>query len=191
VNCPVASNTAVLGGGGTSGGRALNSIVYFNHILVAITTRTNHDGGFFTNSCTTPLPTFSVNVVTNPPLLQDLAGGDLRLNPGSPSVNAGNNSFTSEPTDMDGNPRVVGGAVDLGAYELIGPVLTTPRLLTNGVFTSVLMGATNWSYAIEYSTNLAHWTGLTILSNTAGVMPFEDTDASNSVRRYYRARVLP
>jgi hypothetical protein len=89
--------------------------------------------------------------------------------------------------------NVSGMAVSDPAMVIIlpAPVLTTPRLLTNGVFTSVLMGPTNWSYAIEYSTNLAHWTGLTILSNTAGVMPFEDTDASNSVRRYYRARVLP
>ena len=50
--------------------------------------------------------------------------GDLRLGAGSPAVDAGTNSATSLPTDLDGNPRVVDGdgdgtaTVDMGAYEL-------------------------------------------------------------------------
>ena len=43
--------------------------------------------------------------------------GDYRLLPGSAAINAGDNAFTSEPTDLDGNPRIVGGTIDLGAYE--------------------------------------------------------------------------
>ena len=44
---------------------------------------------------------------------------DLRLSPGSPAIDAGDNagvpSFTT--TDLQGRPRITGGAVDLGAFE--------------------------------------------------------------------------
>jgi uncharacterized repeat protein (TIGR01451 family) len=46
-------------------------------------------------------------------------GGDLRLRPGSPAIDAGDNGFLPSwvTTDLDGNPRTVHGIVDLGAYE--------------------------------------------------------------------------
>jgi parallel beta-helix repeat protein len=43
---------------------------------------------------------------------------DAHLQCGSPAVNAGNNSAPSIPSDdYDENPRIVGGTVDMGAYE--------------------------------------------------------------------------
>jgi parallel beta-helix repeat protein len=44
---------------------------------------------------------------------------DLRLAPLSPCVDSGDPGYVSGPdeTDFDGNPRVVGGRVDMGAYE--------------------------------------------------------------------------
>jgi hypothetical protein len=46
-------------------------------------------------------------------------GDDFRLAPGSPAVNAGDAGFVPADltTDLLGNPRVAGGAVDLGAFE--------------------------------------------------------------------------
>jgi hypothetical protein len=46
--------------------------------------------------------------------------GNLRLRPGSPALDAGSNSVASPSlpaTDRDGNPRIVNGTVDMGAYE--------------------------------------------------------------------------
>jgi uncharacterized repeat protein (TIGR01451 family) len=43
--------------------------------------------------------------------------GNLRLRAGSPAVNAGDNSDVTVLTDLDGNPRIMGGTVDMGAYE--------------------------------------------------------------------------
>lgn len=57
-----------------------------------------------------------------PPLFADEAAGDFRLQPASPCRDAGANAFVSGTTDLDGNPRVVNGLVDMGAYELQEPL---------------------------------------------------------------------
>jgi hypothetical protein len=46
--------------------------------------------------------------------------GNLRLQPCSPVINKGNNSLvpTGTTTDLDGNARIFGSTVDMGAYEL-------------------------------------------------------------------------
>jgi len=60
------------------------------------------------------------------PLLRDTDGpddvpgtkdDDLRLFPGSPCTNAGDNTAVTVSTDLDGNPRIIDGIVDMGAYE--------------------------------------------------------------------------
>lgn len=53
------------------------------------------------------------------PLFVDAPGNNLRLQTGSPAVDTGDNSAPNLPaTDLDGNARVIGAAVDMGAYEL-------------------------------------------------------------------------
>lgn len=50
--------------------------------------------------------------------------GDLRLQEGSPAVNAGDNNLlpATVTTDLDNNPRIVDGVIDLGAFEFGAPV---------------------------------------------------------------------
>ncbi len=54
------------------------------------------------------------------------ADDDLRLMSNSPAINAGANAVLpgGVSTDLDGNPRIVQGVVDLGAYEFQLPVQT-------------------------------------------------------------------
>ncbi|MGB2809874.1 MAG: LamG-like jellyroll fold domain-containing protein, partial [Sedimentisphaerales bacterium] len=49
----------------------------------------------------------------------DVNTPDYHLLPGSPCINAGDPNYVAEPneTDLDGNPRIIGGRIDMGVYE--------------------------------------------------------------------------
>jgi hypothetical protein len=47
--------------------------------------------------------------------------GTYRLAQGSLGIDAGKNSDVSGTTDLNGQPRIVNGTVDMGAYEYQGP----------------------------------------------------------------------
>ncbi len=55
--------------------------------------------------------------INNDPLFVDAINGDLHLQAGSPAIDAGDNGAVAVPTDLDGNSRIIGNAVDMGAYE--------------------------------------------------------------------------
>jgi hypothetical protein len=58
------------------------------------------------------------NVYADPSFI-DLSTNNVRLNPNSPAVNAGDPNSSGLPaTDLRGNPRVQGGRVDMGAFEV-------------------------------------------------------------------------
>jgi hypothetical protein len=127
-NCTLTRNSAQHGGGtysrvdvapGDWFCSLYNCIVYFNDAADA----ENCYGGTLLYCCATPpsLNEASNNNVTNAPLFVDLAGGNLRLQSNSPCINAGNNLYFSTLADLDGNPRVVGETVDIGAYEFQHP----------------------------------------------------------------------
>jgi parallel beta-helix repeat protein len=64
------------------------------------------------------------NNIDDDPLYVDGANGNLRLTYGSQAVNAGDNSAPFiQPTDLDGNPRILDSIVDMGAYEF-DPITT-------------------------------------------------------------------
>jgi hypothetical protein len=111
-NCTLTGNSAnSSSGGGVSRGTLYNCIVYYNTALVY----SNFDSASTLNyCCTTPTPT---NGVGNAPLFSDYARGNLRLQSNSPCINAGNNAYVALSEDFDGNPRIVRGTVDIGAYE--------------------------------------------------------------------------
>ena len=100
-------------------GYVTNCIVYFN----SATTNPNW-GGTDLNldyCCTLPLPAGGVGNFTNDPAFMDYAGGESHLQPNSPCINSGWNEAVTASTDLDGNPRIVGGTVDIGAHEYQTP----------------------------------------------------------------------
>ncbi len=60
---------------------------------------------------------FCKGAVTGKPPFVDQQTNDFHLVAGSPAIDAGADDERIGSNDLDGNPRVVGAAVDLGAYE--------------------------------------------------------------------------
>ncbi len=109
-NCTITGNS----GWGASGCTLNNCTVYFN---------SDPNGGNYDPSstlnycCTTPMPTSGVGNITNDPAFVNAAAGNYHLSSGSPCINAGDNAYVVGSTDLDGRPRIIGGTVDMGAYE--------------------------------------------------------------------------
>jgi hypothetical protein len=116
-NCTVCTNygnISFASGGGAYGCTLNNCIVYYN------TGASPADAcGCTLNYCCTPDPG-GVGCFTNAPLFVNQAS-DFHLQSNSPCINSGNNGYVATTTDLDGNPRIVGGTVDMGAYEFQKP----------------------------------------------------------------------
>ena len=106
-------------GGGTYAGQIYNSIVYYNQADVSANTY----AGTVSYSCTTPLAAGSGNL-TNPPALAGFL--NWRLVPGSPCIDAGSFEYAAGDFDLDSDPRIWGGGVDMGCDEFYPPGLGGP-----------------------------------------------------------------
>jgi predicted outer membrane repeat protein len=111
-NCTVVSNSANVGGGAHIS-TLNNSIAYYN-------AGSNYNSCTLKYCCTIPLSSGAGNI-TNEPGFVSLGGGDYHLQSTSPCINSGLNSYATNITDHDGNPRIVGGVVDIGAFEFQAP----------------------------------------------------------------------
>jgi hypothetical protein len=112
-NCTLAGNSAYFYGGGAYTSALTNCIVYYNTAYSG----PNYESSSLAYCCAMPLAPGPGNF-TNEPCFASADGcGNLRLQPGSPCRDAGNNALALGLTDLDGNPRITSGKVDLGAYE--------------------------------------------------------------------------
>jgi hypothetical protein len=116
-NCTLSGNSAINAGGGAYGGTLNNCIVYFN----TASTGPDYNSVALNYCCTAALPAVGTGNITNEPAFVDVVNGDFHLQSNSPCINAGNNSYVTNSADLDGNPRIVGGTVDIGAYEYQTP----------------------------------------------------------------------
>jgi hypothetical protein len=139
-DCTLSGNSAAYAGGGASGGTLYNCTLTGNQVgggvsadpwggpstcynCIVYFNGTNYDSTSMLNyCCTTPLPTNGMGNISVQPLFVDYGGGNLHLQSNSPCINIGNNSYLTNSDfnncfDLDGRPRMVGGNVDMGAYE--------------------------------------------------------------------------
>jgi hypothetical protein len=188
-NCTITGNQSGHGAGGASGATLNNCIVYFN----TAANDPNFGSGTFNCTlnycCTTPMPTNGVGNFTNAPLFVDLATGNLRLQPGSPCINAGNNSYVTNSTDLDGHPRILGGIVDVGAYEFVLPMQLFSSRLSGTNYCFSFDTESNRTYTIEYKNALTDpaWNSFpAIIGN--GQMLTITNPIPGAPQRFYRLR---
>ncbi|MGC3958206.1 MAG: choice-of-anchor Q domain-containing protein [Verrucomicrobiota bacterium] len=134
-NCTISGNVAYNTyqggvGGGVYGGTLNNCILYYNS--GSFLSQANYSNGSYvqdrytpytalSNCCTTPLPARGNNFANAPVFVNSNGWANLRLQANSPCINAGGNAAATSPTDLDANPRIVAGTVDVGAYEFQSP----------------------------------------------------------------------
>jgi hypothetical protein len=129
-NCTIYGNSASQSGGGlyVSYGGGPGFLYATNCIIVGNSAPTGSNYIALSSvmtlncCCTTPLPASGVGNFSSDPLFTNPAINDFHLQSNSPCINSGNNTAVAGPTDLDGNPRVVGGTVDIGCYEYQTPV---------------------------------------------------------------------
>jgi hypothetical protein len=165
-NCTVVSNAATqIGGVGSA--TVYNSIVYYNAIVFG--TATNYSGGSL-NYCDTFPSTGGFGSITNDPVFMNPAAGDFHLQSSSPSINSGNNGYVTTNIDFDGNARIAGGTVDIGAYEYQTPtsVISYAWLQQYGLPTD---GSADYADTDgDGMNNWQEWKAGTIPTNAASVL---------------------
>ena len=117
VNCTIVSNSASVSAGGAYIATLDNCILYYN----SNSANANFQVSSLNYCCTWPLPDSGAGNITNEPMFVSLVGNDFHLQSNSPCINSGNNAFVTVTNDFDGNPRIRGGTVDIGAYEYQTP----------------------------------------------------------------------
>ncbi len=123
------------------------------------------------------------NNLDTDPLFEDPVGadqapttaGNYRLQPGSPAVDAGTDTpfapggaASSVAVDLDGNSRIIGSAVDMGAYELMDDGVDTGTLTVTILPESVRAEGARWrpvgaAVWYESGTTLALDPGVTVV----------------------------
>ncbi|WP_164490064.1 LamG-like jellyroll fold domain-containing protein [Runella sp. SP2] len=128
------------------------------------------------------------------------ADDGLILSTCSPAINAGENT-NAPTTDIAGNPRIVGGTVDMGAYEYqsaspaaITPSvsITHPTTCGGGNGSIVLGGFLNaTTYSVTYKKNNVEVAAANFTSNGSGVITLTGLSAGNytEIVATYRACV--
>ncbi len=182
-NCTIISNSAAGApwswGGGTGNCGVGNSAP--NNCIVYYNTPSDIDYPHTANYCCTTAGVSGPGNLTNEPVFVDLVNGNFHLQSNSPCINAGNNSFATFITDLDGNARVIGGTVDIGAYENQSPALLSfyNWLLADGL--STYSGDANLDSDGDGMSNWQEWRAGTNPTNSLSLLKLLSVTKTNPV----------
>ena len=132
----------------------------------------------------------SGNISADPQLM---AADDFHLGPGSPCINAGDDTILLPAwLDLDGQARRAGAHVDIGADESGSSFPFTLSLLTaqsGGPSMLHLSGEAGRTYIFESSSDLTSWTPFSTNLAATTLIEVPEPPASPSQVRFYRAFV--
>ena len=135
-NCTVCGNAAsnIVGGAGWAG---IGEHTLFQNSIIYLNTASSQSNfpdiplqAYYRLEacCTFPRPYAGRNITNNPGFISEITG-DSHLRLDSLCINSGSNSMAALPFDCEGNPRIIGGIVDIGAYEYTGVVARLPPVI--------------------------------------------------------------
>jgi hypothetical protein len=129
-NMTIAGNTAATGGGIYLSNQVLtvsNSIIWGNAATTGSDVQKVGSNATLTYSIYSEATgeNIAANMNVNP-LFKNVSEGDYRLTSSSPAVDAGASDALIPNFDLNGNPRINGAAIDLGAYEYATYTVTLP-----------------------------------------------------------------
>lgn len=117
-NCTVANNPAtydvVYQSYGTPGSLTFNNCNLYGEMVYSSYVVSGNNNNVYAGNVAGWSGSGIINV---DPLYMNAGANDFRLSCLSPSINAGNNTYSTQLYDLNGNPRVSQSLVDLGAYE--------------------------------------------------------------------------
>ncbi len=122
--------------------------------------------------CSTSAPGSDHNQTAAAQLVNQ-AGGDLHQLAGSPTVDAGVNDVANGTSDPDGNPRILGAATDIGAFEDRHPLVVTEAATGVGESGATLRGSVNplglaTTYVFEWGPTSAYGDRVPVPDASAG-----------------------
>ncbi len=118
INCTFSGNTATSSGGGI-GSSSDYSLTVTNSIIWGNKPDEIDAWPSSFNYCCIKDGWPGLGNIDIDPLFVDPCSGNYHLLPASPCIDTGDPCYVAGPneTDLDGNPRVTGGRIDMGAYE--------------------------------------------------------------------------
>ncbi len=162
INCTIVGNSATYKGGGifcANDGTIINTIIYDNQAASGdLNWRLQYSGMDFSYCCTIPISGLpgGIGCFSENPMFVS-PGSDYHLKEGSSCIDAGlNMPWMIGATDLDGNPRIYNGTVNIGAYEyLSGKIrVTSPDWkLKNNKKKGLLKGKPITPLLMSYLTN--------------------------------------
>ncbi len=127
------------------------------------------------------------NLIDEPKLTNpDLA--DYRLQASSPCINAGSNQAWMElAQDLEGNPRIIGGIVDMGAYEFVF-LGVKPSALTNSVMSGDT-ASSSFTICNNAESDSLYWT-ITATNNWIKLSSYSGTLAPGATQEIFTTNGL-
>ena len=150
--CSIVDNEAVSDSsaavGGVFGGSMTNCLAWGNRAVWP--SNSNHRAAPVSFTCTWPLPASGTGNFTNDPRL--VAGAWPYLRADSPCIDAGTTQgWSAAATDLQGDPRVLGAGIDLGADEFAGAAATGAIALA----ISAEQAAAGPNYPFQFTADIA------------------------------------